>query len=84
VVLRTEVVFRFEPSLAEASVETDYELQPALQLWVPVEMKERYRNLPDASRTVFGGPTEAIAHYSNFRQFSVTVQEGAARVEGSP
>jgi VWFA-related protein len=84
VVLRTEVVFRFEPSLAEASVETDYELQPALQLWVPVEMKERYRNLPDASRTVFGGPTEATAHYSNFRQFSVTVQEGAARVEGSP
>jgi hypothetical protein len=47
-------------------------------------MKERYRNLPDASRPVFGAPTEATAHYSNFRQCSVTVQEEEARVEGSP
>jgi hypothetical protein len=83
-VLRTEVVFRFEPSLAEASVETDYKLEPTLHLWVPVEMLERYRNLPHASRPVFGAPTEATAHYSNFRQFSVTVQEGEARLEGSP
>jgi VWFA-related protein len=84
VVLRSEVVFRFEPSLADASVETDYKLQPALRLWVPVEMKERYRNLPHASRSVFGAPTEATARYSNFRQFSVTVEEGKARLESSP
>ena len=73
-VLRSEVVFRFEPSLAEARVETNYKLQPSLRLWVPVEMKERYRNLPHASPSVFGAQTEATARYSNFRQFSVTVE----------
>jgi hypothetical protein len=29
-------------------------------------MKERYRNLPHAPRSVFGAPTEATARYSNF------------------
>jgi VWFA-related protein len=80
-VLRTEVVFSFEPSLAEASVETDYKFEQRLNLWVPVEMKERYRNLPRASASVFGAPTEATARYSNFRQFSVTVEQGTARTE---
>ena len=37
-------------------------------------MKERYRNLPHAARSVFGAPTEATANYSNFRQFTVTVE----------
>jgi VWFA-related protein len=83
-VLRSEAVFLFEPSLAEASVETDYELLPSLRLWVPVEMRERYRNLPHASRSVFGAPTEATAHYSNFRQFTVTVEDGGARLESPP
>ena len=81
VVLRSEVVFRFEPSLAEATVETDYERQPSLGLWVPVVMKERYRNLPHASRSVFGAPTEATARYSNFRQFTVSVEDGKAKLE---
>lgn len=80
-VLRSEAVFRFEPSLAEAAVETDYRLEPTLRVWVPFEMKEHYRNLPHASRSVFGAPTEATARYSNFRQFRVTVEEGEARVE---
>jgi len=74
VVLRSEVVFRFGPSLAEAAVETDYKRQPRLGLWVPVVMKERYRNLPHAARSVFGAPTEATANYSNFRQFTETVE----------
>ena len=58
-VLRSEVVFRFEPSLAEAWIETNYKLQPSLRLWVPVEMKERYRNVP---RLACSGPT---ARYSS-------------------
>jgi hypothetical protein len=77
-VLRSEVVFRFEPALAEASLETDYGLQSKLGMWVPEVMKERYRNLPHASRSVFGAPTEATARYSNFRQFTVSVDEKAA------
>ena len=81
VVLRSEVVFRFEPSLAEATVETEYQRQPSLGLWVPVVMKERYRNLPHAPRSVFGAPTEATARYSNFRQFTVTVEDGKAALE---
>ena len=83
-VLRSEVVFRFEPSLAEASIETEYKLQPGLGMWVPSQMKERYRNLPHASRSVFGAPTEATARYSNFRQFGVTTEGGNARLPAAP
>jgi VWFA-related protein len=83
-VLKSEVVFRFEPSLAEASIETEYELQPGLGMWVPSQMKERYRNLPHASRSIFGAPTEATARYSNFRQFRVTVESGNARLPAAP
>jgi len=28
---------------------------------------------------VFGAPTEATARYSNFRQFTVTVEDGKAK-----
>jgi len=79
-VIRTEVVFRFDPSLAEASFETDYEPRPRLGLWVPVLMRERYRNLPSAPRVVFAAPTDATATYSNYRQFTVTSEEGNATV----
>jgi hypothetical protein len=49
-------------------------------MWVPSQMKERYRNLPHASRSVFGATTEATARYSNFRQFVVTVEDGEAKL----
>jgi VWFA-related protein len=83
-VLRSELVLHFEPSLAEASMETEYERHAGLGMWVPGRMKERYRNLPHASRTVFGSSTEATARYSNFRRFEVSVETGNARLPAVP
>jgi hypothetical protein len=76
-VLRSEVVFRFEPDLATGSIETEYRLQPRLGMWVPHEMKEAYEDLPGTHRPVFRNPTRAQARYSNFRQFNVTTEEKA-------
>jgi hypothetical protein len=44
------------------------------------EMKERYKNLDGAFEPVFHSPAEATARYSNYRQFSVTVEHETARV----
>ena len=76
-VLRSEVVFRFEPDLAEGSIQTEYQRQQRLGIWVPSEMKEKYEDLRGARRAVFRSPTQAEARYSNFRQFSVTTEEKA-------
>jgi len=75
--VRSEVVFRFEPRLAEGSIETEYRPQRRLGIWVPCEMKEDYRDLPGAGRAVFHSPTQATARYSSFRQFTVSTQEKA-------
>jgi hypothetical protein len=82
-VLRSEVVFRFEPRLAEGTIETDYRPEPRLGIWVPREMKESYENLPGAARPVFHAPTHAKARYENLRQFTVTSGE-TARLPGEP
>lgn len=74
-VLRSEVVFRFRPAESKATITTDYRVEPSLTVWVPAEMRERYEG------GAFDGVTEAVARYSGFRQFQVTVGEGAVRVE---
>lgn len=74
-VLRSEVVFRFEPDLAEGKIETDYQAEPRLGIWVPREMRESYENLPGAARLVFPAPTHTRARYSKLRQFAVTSDE---------
>ncbi len=83
-VVRSEVVFRIEPRLAEGEIETEYRPQPRLGLWVPYEMKEDYRDLPGAARPVFHAPTHATARYSNFRQFRVSTEERAALPQEQP
>ena len=83
-VLRSEAVFRFEPHRAEGSIETEYRRQPRLGVFVPVEMKESYEDLPATSRPVFRAPTRATARYSNFRQFTVTVEDESAVLPPSP
>ncbi len=83
-VLKSEVVFRFEPRLAEGSIETEYRPQPRLGIWVPYEMKEDYRDLPYAPRPIFHAPTHATARYSNFRQFTVRTDEKAALPPPAP
>jgi hypothetical protein len=78
-VLRSETSFRFEMNgvrIARAFVATEYRPEPKLAMWVPIEMREEYENLPAAIRT-FRGRTEATARYGGFRRFTVTTEEEA-------
>ncbi len=81
-VLRSEITFRFEPARARAYVSTQYRAEPKLAMWVPVEMREEYEDLTGAP--VFHSPSEATARYSNFRKFTVTIEDVAARLPGKP
>ena len=79
-VLRSETEFRFEPARARAWVATQYEAEPKLAMWVPTEMRERYDDLPGTPMPVFKSPSEATAHYSSFRKFTVTVEDVTANL----
>ncbi len=72
-VLRSEVRFRFD-SGGTATITTTYRAEPSLAMWVPAEMKERYEG------GGFGQGTDAVARYSRFRKFQVTVEEGDVRL----
>lgn len=77
-VLRSETEFRFEPARARAYVATEYRAEPKLAMWVPSEMREEYDDLPGTPMPVFRSPSEATARYSNFRKFTVTIEDEAA------
>ena len=62
---------------ARAYVATEYRPEPKLAMWVPVEMREEYEDLPAASVRTFRSPTEATARYERFRRFTVTTDEEA-------
>ncbi len=83
-VLRSETEFRFEPARARAYVATQYQAEPRLAMWVPSEMREKYDDLPGTPRPVFHSPSEATARYSNFRKFTVTIQDETGRVADEP
>ena len=72
-VLRSETRFPLgapgAPQAARAQVATEYRAEPRLAMWVPVEMREEY---------AFGSRAEATARYSNFRKFTVTVEDVTA------
>jgi VWFA-related protein len=72
-VLRSEVRFRFDLG-GTATITTTYRAEPSLAMWVPAEMKERYGG------GGFGAGTDAVARYSRFRKFQVTVEEGDVRL----
>ena len=72
-VLRSEVRFRFDFE-GTATITTAYRAEPSLAMWVPAEMKERYVG------GGFGAGTDAVARYSRFRKFQVTVEEGDVRL----
>jgi VWFA-related protein len=74
IVLRSEAQFHFEPNLALASVMAEYRPEPGLAIWVPLEMKERYEDVPEAYPSVFGPATEATARYTNYRRFTVSTE----------
>jgi hypothetical protein len=69
-VVRSEVRFRFEYG-GTATIRTTYRAEPSLAMWVPAEMKEKYEG------GGFGAGTDAVARYSRFRKFEVTVEEKA-------
>ena len=52
----------------DVEVKVRFALEPRLNLWVPVEMRESYSDRG-------GGQTDGTARYRNYRQFSVTVSE---------
>ena len=56
----------------DAMATVRFALEPRLNLWVPLEMRERYSER-------IGGSTSSTARYRNYRQFSVTVNEGTGQ-----
>ena len=58
-----------ERSATDATARVRFALEPTLNLWVPVEMRESYREHGG------GGSTNSTARYRNYRQFGVTVTE---------
>jgi hypothetical protein len=71
-VVSSEVLLRFRHSMSSARLVTEYRAEPALAMWVPARMEEDYGGLPGRDSAV---QTEAV--YSNFRRFSVSVEEKA-------
>jgi hypothetical protein len=45
-------------------------------MWVPVEMREEYQDVPNVGG-FFGGRIEATARYAGFRRFTVSTEEEA-------
>jgi hypothetical protein len=82
-VLRTDMEFRVNRGLARISVE--YRFNQGLGIWLPMEMKEDYRDLqgaflpflPEFRGGGFRADIEATARYAGYRRFSVTTQERA-------
>ncbi len=72
-VVRSEVDFDFGPE-AEARVTTDYRPEPALAMWVPAEMRERFADVAGAKVQTFPNPFKGAARYSRFRRFTVRTE----------
>jgi hypothetical protein len=63
-----------EDSLLRGTVDVEYQLEPSVDLLVPIEMRERYDIRRDSSRV------DGVATYGRFRQFRVQVDEKLAPV----
>ena len=74
-VLRSETRFDFGGGAGGALVSAEYRPEPKLALWVPSEMHEEYTS---------GTRVDATARYSNFRKFSVSVDDVKATVAPEP
>ena len=74
-VLRSDVTYEFPPRRATAWNGVEYRPEPGWSILVPAEMRERYKNLPEAVYLEFGPPTEATNRYSHYRRFTVSTDE---------
>ena len=63
-----------EDAIIKGTVDVEYQIEPAVGLLVPVEMRERYEIRRDGSRV------DGTATYGRFRQFQVKVDEKLAPV----
>jgi hypothetical protein len=63
-----------EDPVIKGTIDVEYQIEPAVGLLVPVEMRERYEIRRDGSRV------EGTATYGRFRQFQVKVDEKLAPI----
>jgi hypothetical protein len=63
-----------EDLMLRATIDVDYQLEAAINLLVPIAMRERYEIRRDGSRV------DGEASYSHFRQFQVKVDEKLAPI----
>ena len=63
-----------EDPLIQGIVDVEYQMEPAIGLLVPLEMRERYEVRRE------GGRVEGTATYGRFRQFQVNVDEKLAPI----
>jgi hypothetical protein len=63
-----------EDLIIRGTVDVDYQMEPSVNLLVPVEMRERYEIRRDSSRVT------GTATYGRFRQFQVKVDEKLAPI----
>jgi hypothetical protein len=63
-----------EDPIIKGTIDVEYQIEPAVGLLVPVEMRERYEIRRDGSRV------EGTATYGRFRQFQVKVDEKLAPI----
>ena len=61
--------------MIQGVVDVEYQMEPAIGLLVPIQMRERYELRREASRV------DGTAAYSRFRQFQVKVDEKLAPIK---
>jgi hypothetical protein len=72
-VLASELIA--EDLTVRGAITVGYDLEPALQVMVPTQMRENYDIVGGASRVI------GVANYSKFRQFQVKVDEKIAPIK---
>jgi len=72
-VLATELVA--DDPFVRCTIDVKYQMEPAVTLFVPIEMRERYELRKDGSKV------EGTATYGRFRQFQVKVDEKIAPIK---
>jgi hypothetical protein len=72
-VLASELIA--EDLSVRGAITVGYDLEPALQVMVPIQMQEHYEVFRDVSRVL------GVANYSKFRQFQVKVDEKIAPIK---
>jgi VWFA-related protein len=81
--VRSELEFRFAPRSARAFVSVEFRQDPALGMWVPVERREKYEDLP-GERSLFGQPSKATAKFSGFHRLERAAEADVAGAAPSP